>query len=65
MIFWACFDFPIQRAALVVFSSKALAALCVDLFKMWYGFEKERLFFAVNRIANMNAFSYSLLRKPF
>jgi hypothetical protein len=30
--FQACFDFPIQRAALIVFSSKAFAALCDFLF---------------------------------
>jgi hypothetical protein len=31
--FQACFDFPIQRAALIVFSSKAFAALCDFLFE--------------------------------
>ena len=64
MIFGVGFDFPFQSSALVVFSSQAFAALCVDLFKMWYCFEKERLFFPANRDANMNAFLHSLLHCP-
>jgi hypothetical protein len=47
MIFWACFDFPIQRAALVVFSSKALAALCVVLLGTGWLYKRSGMFSAL------------------